>query len=577
VINAFNSDLPYDEFVREQIAGDLLPAENAAQRNRQTIATAFLALGSHDLVEQNPAVFRMDVIDEQINATSRAFMGVTVGCARCHDHKFDPIPATDYYAMAGIFKSTEMLSGLVRRPRDNASYFNASLLATLSHDAGEQSPAFLPDPKQRAEWDRITAEIAELQQNPRRAMAKLGMAPGQQAQQKLRQQVGQLLAQLDQYPLPSDLAMAVRDGDAPADTEILIKGEVKDAGPSVPRGFPQVMSKPGETAHIPSNESGRLELAQWLTNRENPTTARVAVNRIWEHLFGRGIVASVDNFGAMGEKPVNKPLLDYLAVRFMDNGWSTKKMIREIVLSHAYRLSTATVPRNEKADPDNNLLWRANRRRLEVESIRDSLLMVAGRLDLTPLTASPVLDFRRGAPVGRGRAAANEDYAVSMRTRSVYVPVIRNFLPEMFETFDYPEPSETKGVRDVTTVPTQALFLMNSRFVIEQARAAAAKLISGPAATPQERVTRAYRETLGRAPTAAEMNRAMIFVHASQEEAPPVDPGKLGMSLAEQRRAARRASRNAGDAPLPEVSPETSAWEHLYQALFASAEFRYRG
>jgi hypothetical protein len=409
-------------------------------------------------------------------------------------------------------------------------------------------------------------------------MAKLGMTPGQQAQQKLRQQVNQLLAQLDQYPLPSDLAMAVRDDASPADTEVLIKGEIKDVGPTVPRGFPQVMCKPGETAQIPAGESGRLQLAAWLTRRDNPTTARVAVNRIWEHLFGRGIVGSVDNFGAMGEKPVNQALLDYLAVRFMGNGWSTKKTIREIVLSRAYRLSTATNPRNEKADPDNNLLWRANRRRLEVESIRDSLLMVAGRLDLAPPAASPVLNFRRGIDVGRRRGAIDEDYALTMRNRSVYVPVIRNFLPEMFETFDFPEPSETKGVRDVTTVPTQALFLMNSRFVIEQARAAAERLMAGVASTPQERVTQAYRETLGRAPTAAEMNRAMIFVHAAQEEAPPVDPGKFNTSLVEQRKAARRQpQRNPADAPLSAISPEASAWEHLYQALFASAEFRYRG
>jgi hypothetical protein len=580
VIAAYNRDLPYDQFVREQIAGDLMPAASTAQKDEQLIATGFLALGSHDLVEQNPAVFRMDVIDEQINATSRAFMGITVGCARCHDHKFDPIPTTDYYAMAGIFKSTDLLSGLQRRPRDNASYFSMNLLAQLAHDGADDSAAALSD-KDRAERDRLQAELAEIQQNPRRALVKLGGMPqaqGQgQIQQKLRQSAVQILNQLDRFPLPSDLAMGVRDSASPGDQEVLIKGEIKDAGPVVPRGFPQVMSQPGEPAHIGAGESGRLELAQWLTRRDNPTTARVAVNRIWEHLFGRGIVGSVDNFGLMGEKPVNPSLLDYLAVRFMEQGWSTKKMVRELVLSRAYRLSTATLARNQKVDPDNTLLWRANRRRLEVEAIRDSLLAVAGQLDLAPPAGSPVQDFSRAVVVGRRRGGINGDYAETMKNRSVYVPVIRDFLPEMFVTFDFPEPSETRGNRDVTTVPTQALFLMNSRFVIEQARHAAARLIESQA-TPQERVTRAYREVLGRAPTAEEMNRAMIFVHAALEEAAASDAGRLATSFVPGPRQQRRQPvRNGAEAPLPGISPEASAWEHLYQALFASAEFRYRG
>jgi hypothetical protein len=587
VIDAFNHDLPYDQFVRDQVAGDLLTSTSAQQHNQQLIATGFLALGSLDLVEQNPAVFMMDAVDEQINATSRAFMGVTVGCARCHDHKFDPIPTTDYYAMAGIFKSTVMLSGLQRRPRDQASYFSTTLLARLTHGPDETAPEFLPDPKERAEYDKLQAQLAELNQNSRRALAKLGVTPQQgganqmQANQKVRQAANQLLAQLDRFPLPADLVMAVRDGANPADCEVYIKGEVKDLGPKVPRGFPQVMSAPDEPARIDSTESGRLELAQWLTRRDNPTTARVAVNRIWQHLFGRGIVPSVDNFGLMGEKPSNQPLLDYLAVRYMEQGWSTKKLIRELVLSHTYRLSTAVSPRdalrNTKIDPGNVYLWRANRERLEVEPIRDSLLMIAGNLDLTPPAVSPAMNLRRNAVVGGGRGGLQQDYADTMRNRTVYVPVVRNFLPPMFETFDFPEPSETKGVREVTTVPTQALFMMNSRFVIDQARQAAAHLLSANYATPQDRITRAYREVLGRIPTAAEINRAMIFIHSAQEEAeaqpaedtPPARRPQGGARAA-------RGGRAPVEAPLAKISPEASAWEHFYQALFASAEFRYR-
>jgi hypothetical protein len=274
----------------------------------------------------------------------------------------------------------------------------------------------------------------------------------------------------------------------------------------------------------------------------------------------------------MGAPPVNQSLLDYLAVRFMEQGWSTKKLIREIVLSRAYRLGTATLARNEKTDPDNRLLWRANRRRLEVEAIRDSLLQVAGQLDLNRPDASPVQSFSRAIPIARRRPLQGEDYAASLRCRSVYVPVLRNMLPEMFETFDFPEPSETKGVRDVTTVPTQALFLMNSRFVIEQARAAANRLLAMDALTPEQRVTRAYREVLGRGPTAAEVNRSLIFVHASQEEAAP-DTTQFAAGFQDN----RRARRQSGERPLPAISSEAGAWEHLYQALFASAEFRYRG
>jgi hypothetical protein len=555
VIDALNKDMPYDQFVREQIAGDLLPSDSVDQHNAQLIATGFLTLGSHDLVEQNPAVFRMDVVDEQINATSRAFMGVTVGCARCHDHKFDPIPTADYYAMAGIFRSTEMLSGLQRRPRDNASYFNVSLLAKLNYAPGEKQPEFLPDPAQHQKWEELQQEITELQQNPRRVLAKLAAQEGATVMQgkaknanvnmaagaKLRVQAQQILNEMDRFPLPKDLVMAVREAPTPADCEIHVHGDVKELGPTVPRGVPQVMSKPGEKVEIGASESGRLELAQWLTRRDNPLTARVAVNRIWEHLFGRGIVASVDNFGLMGEKPTNQELLDYLAVRFMDEGWSTKKMVREIVLSRAYRLSSAANNHDENIDPGNLLLWRANRRRLEVEAIRDSLLSIAGRLDLNRPEESPVMDFRRGRVVGgknpgRKNNLSVDDYAVSLTCRTIYVPIVRNYLPEMFETFDFPEPSETKGVRDVTTVPTQALFMMNSQFAIEQSKHAAEKLLKLESLTPQARVTRAYREVLGRVPTAPELARSLDFVKTS----------------------------------------DAIAWEHLYQALFASAEFRYR-
>ncbi len=542
VIDSFNKDKPYDEFVKEQVSGDLMPSTSVAQHNEQLTATGFLALGSHDLIEVNPETFRMDVIDEQINATSRAFMGLTVGCARCHDHKFDPIPTTDYYAMAGIFRSTEMLSGLQRRPRDNASYFNIGLLAKLSYAPGEEAPQFLPDPEKRKRWDELQAELHDLLQSRPRGpkgagpkVAKVTAAGG-----KLRQETTPILRELDKFPLPQDLVMAVREG-AVTDCEVNIHGDAQQLGPRIPRGFVQVVSKPGEQAGIAAEESGRKELAEWLARRDNPLTARVAVNRIWENMFGRGIVATVDNFGAMGEKPSNQALLDYLAARFMDQGWSVKKMIREIALSRAYRLSTAYQARDAKADPDNILQWRMNRRRLEVEAIRDSLLMISGEMDWKRPADSPVLRLKRGFDIGRGRGDVPPDYAVTLRTRSVYVPIVRNFISPMFEVFDFPEPSETKGRREVTTVPTQALFLMNSPFVIEQAKHAADKLLAITTLGGLDRVKLAYRQALGRLPKSDEVIWSLNFVKADSDPA-----------------------------------SESAAWAKLFQALFASAEFRYR-
>lgn len=542
VIDAFNKDRPYDRFVMEQIAGDLLPAESDAQRNEQIIAAGFLALGSHDLIEINPDVFRMDVVDEQINATTRAFLALTVGCARCHDHKFDPIPTTDYYALAGIFKSTEMLSGLQRRPRDNVSYFNVNLLARLRlPDQQLEDPFWTPE--KRKEWESLAARLEQVRQ---------GFLVGpngrklRQPQPAIRQEAARILAQMDEFPLPKDLAMSVREGKI-ADCELHIGGDVKNLGPRIPRGFVQVVSNPDDQRFvIGAAESGRLQLAQWLVRRDNPLTARVMANRIWMHLFGRGIVPTVDNFGRMGEKPTNQPLLDYLAVRFMDQGWSVKKLIREIVLSRAYRMSTAYNAKNAAIDPDNRYFWRMNRRRLEVEAIRDSMLQIAGNLNLERPQASPVLGFRRGFDIGRGRGTMPDDYALSLKCRSVYVPVVRNFIPQMFEAFDFPEPSETKGRREVTTVPTQALFLVNSPFVLELSKAAAARLLEQAANVPaRERLARVYREVLNRDPSDEEVNRSMHFLDAMR-------------------------SQQAGD------NDEKTAWARLYQALFASAEFRYR-
>jgi cytochrome c553 len=527
VIDAFNSDKPYDRFVAEQIAGDLLPADNTGDKNRNLIATGFLALGAHDLNEADRRQYEMDVIDEMINATSRAFMAVTVGCARCHDHKFDPIPTKDYYALAGIFRSTQLQSGLRSRPPFNSSYYTQSLLLPL----GEVEPYASGDPV------AIEAKRAEL------------MKQLQEAERgRRRDEVRRIARQLADLPVPRNYAMGVKDAGRAVDCEVNLRGDPHSLGEKVNRGFVQVVYPAG--ASLPSigpDESGRLQLAQWLASSENPLTARVMANRVWHHLFGRGIVETVDNFGLSGSKPDNQALLDYLAMRFMDQGWSVKKLIREVALSRAYALSSNHHAKNFLADPDNRLVWRMNRRRLEVEAIRDAILAVSGQLDSTRPEGSPVLEWP-SAEVNRGGGKV-ATWELKENYRSVYVPVIRNAPSRFFESFDFPEPSETKGRRDVTTVAPQALFLMNSPFVADQARIAAERALA-KAKTDTERVRLAYRQTLSREPAKVELAQALAYIQESVK------------------------SDSRADAS-PGVKTQ-DAWARFYQVLFASAEFRYR-
>jgi hypothetical protein len=275
-------------------------------------------------------------------------------------------------------------------------------------------------------------------------------------------------------------------------------------------------------------------------------TARVMVNRIWHHLFGRGLVRTVDNFGESGERPTHPQLLDHLARRFITDGWSTKSMIRTVMLSRTYQRSSAFDGQNYEIDPDNRYLWRLSQRRLEAEALRDAMLLVSGRLDLASPVGSPVMNYPDGE-VGRMNRA-NSPVANS-RHRSVYLPVLRGFIPTMFETFDFAEPSEVKGRRDVTTVATQALFMMNSPFVMEQSTHAAGGLLEMGHSSDRERVEAAYRRTLSRRPADDESERALAFL--------------------------RDYENLARDAAGTQQTATRDAWARLYHSLFCSAEFRY--
>ncbi len=374
VIAAFNSDKPYDRFLKEQLAGDLLPAGNDRQKAELLIATGFLTLGPKQLNERNPQQFQMDLADEQIDVTFQAFQGLTVACARCHDHKFDPIPQKDYYALSGIFRSTETCYGTIRLIQN----IHPAPLLTLPAGAGV--PAGV-EPMSRESRARIEKQRDDARQTLQALTMQERMSMCAVRLRVQMQQADGRLAGFERDGTPKLLAMGVRERSFPSDSKLYVRGELDKPAEVVARGFPQVL-----TSRQPAIQqgSGRLELAGWLASRDNPLTARVMVNRIWLHLLGRGLVATPDNFGSAGQRPSNQDLLDFLAGSFMDNGWSIKKTIRQIVVSRAYRLGSNHDARNFEIDPDNALVWRQTRKRLDAEVVRDSVLAVSGQVDLKP-------------------------------------------------------------------------------------------------------------------------------------------------------------------------------------------------
>ncbi|MDB5289538.1 MAG: Planctomycete cytochrome, partial [Phycisphaerales bacterium] len=550
VIDSFNSDKPYDRFITEQIAGDLLPYDGPAQHNEQLIATGFLAIGVKDLNERDRRKYEMDNVDEQIDVTTRAILGLTVSCARCHDHKFDPIPTSDYYSLAGIFTSTEILSGVqARRGGALVGYGAPNMLVPLDGPAGAPVASAAPKPEDPRKVQMLMTRL-----NAVRGQIQSLRAAGQNVppakRRELRQEINRLQNELKiaQGNAASNAAaglsaMGVRDG-TPADTRICIHGEPEDLGPIVPRGFVGLIHLSDAPA-IASSHSGRLELAQWITDEQNPLTARVMANRIWQHLFGEGLVRTVDNFGSTGEAPSHPELLDYLATTFADEDWSVKSLIRALVLSHAYQLSTTASASAATIDPGDRLIWRMNPRRLEAEEIRDAMLFSAGRLDVTRPTASPAATL----PVAELRAPRIERlFGANADThRSVYQPILRSLLPESLDLFDFAEPTMVTGARDTTTVATQALFLMNNAFVIEQSHGLAARVLESKTPSDAAKVDLTYRLTLSRNATAAERQRALAYIADYARSASPKDPARA----------------------------HAEAWASFCQALLGAAEFRY--
>jgi len=568
VIDSFNNDKPYNQFVIEQLAGDLLESKDNAQSDEQHVATGFLAMGSMDLNERDKEKFQLDVIDDQIDVTGRAFMALTTGCARCHDHKFDPIPTTDYYAMAGIFKSTNTLSGYGSR-QGGGNKLNRNTLISLSNNRVTTVATKPVKPSQPSAREiKLQGQIAKLKKevkpltdklktfrkksaskqkkasaneqkqfNPQRTQQRIKQIRNQV--KRLEKQIGNLSNDRNNEPIISgNLAMGDRDAQNVSKCKVRIRGDVDNRGAEVPRGVPQVLTD-GTQPELPAKSSGRLEFALWMTEPSHPLTSRVMVNRVWHHLFGKGIVRTVDNFGHSGERPSHRKLLDHLALRFTgDMNWSIKNLIRTIVMSHSYRLASQHSENNYAVDPDNTLLWRANVRRLEAEALRDAMMSVAGTLNIDPAKGSLVQNLKAGE-VGKNGGI---QFLKSFNHRSVYLPIVRNYVPEFLQIFDFAEPSSVIGRRDVTTVSTQALFLLNDKFVIDQSNATAKRLLSDERLENQEeRIAGAYLLAFGRAPS--------------------------GSELSELRKFLDEAIKNG---QTPEV-----AFSGFIQALFASAEFRY--
>lgn len=546
VIDSFNQDKPYDRFVQEQIAGDLLPVKSDKQWAENLVATGFLAMGPKTLTEQNGQQFQHDLIDEQIDVATRVVLGVSVACARCHDHKFDPVPQSDYYAMAGIFRSTTTHYGTFRTlqnrrpsnllvlPVDDLNPFDEKISTNALQELKDElrdKQAQLRDYQRQ----RRSQRQGDTSNNPAFNIANVG---------RLSSAVGALQAKIDSYDdkgNPYTYFMGVQSADKPSDARLLVRGEFDKPAQVVKRGVPQVLTE--SQPEISRRSSGRLELAKWMSSEDNPLTARVMVNRVWQHMFGKGIVRTPENFGATGQPPTHPELLDHLANEFVANDWSVKTLVKQIALSRIYRTDSKFNKKSFEADPENKLVWRVEPRRLDAEVLRDSMLAVSGELDSerprgslvsefgtgivrngallsTAGTANPNLNngmmmSRFGRPRGgSGNSTSTRPSATTIDQpktyRSVYLPVIRDSLARSMEVFDFAEPSMVVGVRESSNTPDQGLYFLNNEFVIQQSDAMTRRIMKEKR-TLRERVKYAFLLAYGREASSSELKAAEKF------------------------------------------------------------------
>jgi hypothetical protein len=476
VIRAFNEDLPYDQFIVQQLAADRLLAQGKTDQ-RSLAAMGYLTLGRRFLNNIH------DIIDDRIDVVSRGLLGLTVTCARCHDHKYDPIPTRDYYSLYGVFASSA-------EPRD---------LPLIG--APERTPAYIAYESKLKELEQAVARFRETN--------KTELAKGNR---KFRDELTALQKKVDAWqatsPSAPPRAMVLVDAQ-PMTPHVFVRGNPSNPGPVVPRQFLNVLSN---GRRQPFKEgSGRLELARAIASKDNPLTARVLVNRLWLHHFGAGLVNTASDFGLRSELPSHPELLDYLAWRFMEDGWSIKKMHRLIMLSRAYQQSSGDNPQAAKIDPENRLLWKFQRRRLDLEALRDSLLAVSGKLDRK-----------------MGGAAVDILDAPFSGRRTMYGFIDRQNLPGLFRTFDFASPDATSPQRYQTTVPQQALFLLNSPFMMEQTRRLLARPEVTSQTTTEARIQALHRIVYGRDADPDEVRLGERFLAAAEP------PGRNGLTASER-------------------------------------------
>ena len=476
VLRSFALDKPYDELIREQIAGDLLEAKSPEDAREALVATGFLMIGPKMLAEDDPLKQRMDIVDDQIDTMGKAILGLTLGCARCHDHKFDPIRLSDYYALAGIFKSTQvMLSYRVD------SKWNSRALAGSDEES------------------RLSRLESELDQLDREVV--LGNFVGREAEKQKR--IERLTAVKAEYTAISK-AMAAEE-DEPEDLHVFLRGNPLTRGEVAPRGFPRILSD-GKSPRPVSRSSGRKELADWLTRRENPLTARVMVNRIWQGHFGQGLVETPDNFGKLGSPPLHPQLLDWLASRWIEAGWSMKALHRRIMLSDAYARGSVVIEKDSPGATSAPVPTRA-RRRMDAETLRDTLLFVGGDLDRS--IGGPALNEPAFAVLSAKQIATGDFYR--SRRLSVYLPVIRSGVYEVFAAFDFPDPAVSNGLRYSTTVAPQALFVMNSELFDGAAKALTSRLLREIPDDFDRRLVFLHEIAYSRSPESQELNAWRSF------------------------------------------------------------------
>ncbi len=534
VINSFNADKPYDGFLREQVAGDLLPHASDEQKYEHITATGYLAIARRfgSLADE----FQL-TIEDNIDNLGKSVLGLSVSCARCHDHKFDPIPTKDYYALYGIFDSSRYTfpgTEIPQEPKDFVPLFSEEFARKVV-EPYEATRRELVQKVQYREQVRNKARESEKSGKPGEHDGK-PLPPLADAERSLNE-ARKRLEEHDRNKPDYRLAYAVVEG-KPHDARVQRKGDPRTPGEKVRRGFLQILGGQSLPKGFPT--SGRLELAGWLTDPKNPLTARVMANRIWQYHFGQGIVPTPNDFGARGLPPTHPELLDHLASRFVGDGWSIKAMHRRIMLSNSYQMAVVDSPDAMAKDPRNESLWTFPRRRLSAEEFRDALLFTSGRLD-------PSMGGPHPFPPPPYRFTQHNPFYGVYETdrRSVYLMQQRIKKHPFLELFDGADPNSSTALRPRNTTPTQALFLMNDPFVHDQAGHLADRLFR-EAKTEPERIERLYRLAFGRSPTDEE--------------------GRMGREFLKDARSALSTDDEAN----------RDAWSGLARVIYASNEFSFQ-